>query len=69
MPKGLIQDPAMDSSIVWVQLPVSETTGRTIQALLHSLANQIKSSHMERKVKRLRIDRESRRIIVEFEEG
>lgn len=34
MPKGLIQGPTVDSSIVWVQLPVSETTGRTIQALV-----------------------------------
>lgn len=66
---GLIQDSAGDASTVWVQLPARASTGRTIQALLLSLANQIRAEHMERRVTRFGVDRETRRIIVEFEEG
>jgi len=66
---GLIQDSAGDASTVWVQLPAVETTGRTIQALLLSLANQIRAEHMDRTVARMQIDPKTRRIIIKFKEG
>lgn len=68
MPKGLIQGPTVDSSIVWVKVPEGKVTGKTIQVLLESLARQIRMEHMERRVKRFGTDKATRRIIVEFEE-
>jgi len=54
---------------IWVKVPEGDVTGRTMQALLQSLALQIRAEHMERRVTRFGTDRETRRIIVEFEEG
>jgi len=54
---------------IWVKVPDGEVTGRTMQALLQSLALQIRAEHMERRVTRFGTDRETRRIIVEFKEG
>lgn len=67
--RGLIQDQAMDRSTVWVQLPARASTGRTIQALLLSLANQIRAEHMDRTVARMQIDPKTRRIIIKFKGG
>lgn len=67
--RGLIQDLAVDTSTVWVKVPDGEVMGRTMQALLQSLANQIRAEHMDRTVARMQIDPKTRRIIIKFKEG
>jgi len=70
--RGLIEDRTTDDSVVSVQIPYHEKakcqiTGRVMQTLLLSLAKQIKTQHMERRVERFTIDKQSMRIIIQFE--
>jgi hypothetical protein len=67
--KGIISGQEGQETTAWVQLPQGQTTGRTMQTLLLSLARQIKAKHMEKKVERMKIDPKTRRIIVQFEEA
>jgi len=67
--RGVIRGQEGADHSAWVALPSGRVTGRTVETLLLSLANQVKARHANRSVKSMRIDSKSRKIIVEFREG